>query len=182
MPRNIELKVACSADQVSTIRDRLTERVSPPFQQQSHIDTYFKVTHGRLKLRQISAADALTAELIQYERPDLSGARTSSYQRIPIDANDAEVLLSALSCALGELVVVRKHRSIAVWGSTRIHLDAVEHLGHFVELETVLDDLPEGVAAGRDEFEAVVGWLGLARMQATAGSYSDLMIEKGLFV
>jgi adenylate cyclase class IV len=76
-------------------------------------------------------------------------------------------------------VTVRKQRTVAIWRSTRIHLDQVEGLGQFVELETVLGNAPEGDAVGRVEFDDVVGWLGLASLEAIPGSYSDLLIAKG---
>lgn len=46
---------------------------------------------------------------------------------------------------------VRKQRSLYIVGRTRVHLDIVEDLGHFVELEVVLrEDEPteHGIAEG----------------------------------
>ena len=77
-------------------------------------------------------------------------------------------------------MIVRKLRSIAVVGSTRIHLDDVECLGHFVEIETILDGFRGDDEAGRNEFEAVIEWLDLARLDAIPGSYSDLLVERGI--
>ena len=39
------------------------------------------------------------------------------------------------------LVVVRKRREVLLWDNVRIHLDAVDDLGTFVELEAVVDEL-----------------------------------------
>ena len=44
-----------------------------------------------------------------------------------------------LSRALGVRGAVRKLRTVYIAGQTRIHLDDVEDLGQFVELEVVLE-------------------------------------------
>jgi adenylate cyclase class IV len=179
VPQNIEIKLACTPGQTAEIQRRLNERQLSATNHLGQIDTYFRVPHGRLKLREIDAAGEHSAELIQYHRPDDPGARTSTYRRISVDPEQAESLKAALCDALGELVTVRKQRTVAIWRSTRIHLDQVEGLGQFVELETVLGNAPEGDAVGRVEFDDVVGWLGLASLGAIPGSYSDLLIAKG---
>jgi len=43
-----------------------------------------------------------------------------------------------LEASLGVLGTVRKRRQLFIVGNTRIHLDDVENLGAFVELEVVL--------------------------------------------
>jgi adenylate cyclase class IV len=95
-------------------------------------DTYFNATVGRLKLRE---QDGETPQLIAYERPDRTGERTSSYRIVEVEA--AEELRGALAAALGVLVVVAKDRRLHLWEGVRIHLDAVECLGGFIEFEAV---------------------------------------------
>jgi len=179
VPQNIEIKVACTPGQFAEIQRHLNERQLSATDHLFQIDTYFRVPHGRLKLREIDAAGEHSAELIQYHRPDALGARTSSYRRIPVDSDQGASLKAALCSALGELTTVRKQRTVAIWRSTRIHLDQVEGLGRFVELETVLGDAPDSAAAGRVEFDDVVNWLELASLESIPGSYSDLLIAKG---
>src|SRR5271155_5219458 len=65
-------------------------------------DTYFRVPHGRLKLREEGAI----AQLISYERANESVARQSCYRLVPV--SDPAELKDALSDALGVLVVVEK--------------------------------------------------------------------------
>jgi adenylate cyclase class IV len=117
--------------------------------------------------------------LIQYCRTDQTGPRTSTYHRVPISTEQLAGIGVALLAALPVLVTVQKERTVAIWRSTRIHLDQVETLGHFVELETVLDDAQLNDAHGRAEFDSVVDWLGLAGLESIPGSYSDLIIRKG---
>jgi len=93
-------------------------------------DTYFARTTGRLKLREQEPGQT---ELIQYRRADQTGPRVSDYRVVPIA--EAEAVREALDAALGTLVVVEKSRRLLVWEGVRIHLDVVEGLGSFVELE-----------------------------------------------
>lgn len=164
--------------QMAEIQERLNERPLRSIETLIQIDTYFPVPCGRLKLREIESAGQLSAELIQYDRPDIAGARTSIYQRVDV----TPALKPVLTAALGELVTVRKRRTVAIWQSTRIHLDGVEGLGQFIELETVLDDAKGHAERGQAEYDDVVKWLGLAGSEPIPGSYSDLLIEKGQHV
>jgi homotetrameric cytidine deaminase len=95
-------------------------------------DTYFRSRGGRLKLREEEPGGAT---LIQYDRPDAGEARESRYRLTAVD--DAETLRASLDAALGTLVVVDKERHLLLWEGVRIHLDTVEGLGSFVELEGV---------------------------------------------
>ena len=138
-------------------------------------DTYFAVPRGRLKVRTIMAGDGTTtAELIAYHRPDLGGARWSSYIRTPLDPSSAPDVITALAATVDVLTHVQKRRTVARYKETRIHLDQVVGLGAFVELETVLGDRAAEVAEA--EYAAVVDLLGLAAFEPVAGSYSDLVI------
>lgn len=95
-------------------------------------DTYFAVPHGGLKLREESPG---RPHLIQFERADLPHERESSYRIVELE--DGATLRSALGAALGVRGVVEKRRRLFLWGEVRIHLDEVDGLGRFVELEAV---------------------------------------------
>jgi homotetrameric cytidine deaminase len=95
-------------------------------------DTYFSGARGRLKLREQEPGGA---QLIAYARPDSDAARTSAYRLA--DVGDPEALREALDAALGTRVVVDKRRHLLLFEGVRIHLDEVEGLGSFVELEGV---------------------------------------------
>jgi homotetrameric cytidine deaminase len=123
-------------------------------------DTYFGHANGRLKLREQDPGDA---ELIEYRRPDEAGPRVSDYRVVPVA--DAEALGEALEAALGTLVVVAKSRRLLVWEGVRIHLDEVEGLGSFLELEA------PGEGERLDELRAKLGI-----QEPIAGSYSDLLL------
>ena len=95
-------------------------------------DTYFHAVTGRLKLREIAGAPA---ELIAYSRADLSGPKVSHYHVVPV--LDPHATADALAASLGVRAVVEKRRRLVLVQNVRIHLDEVERLGRFVELEAV---------------------------------------------
>ena len=95
-------------------------------------DTYFGVAHGRLKLREEEPGGAT---LIAYERPDAASERVSSYRLVAVVEPDG--LRAALAAACGVTSVVVKRRRLLLWETVRIHLDEVDDLGSFVELEAV---------------------------------------------
>ena len=65
---------------------------------------------------------------------------------------------------------MRKHRTLYLVGRTRVHLDRVDGLGHFLELEVVLAD-GESADAGVKEARALISTLraSLTRSSARAG-------------
>ncbi len=95
-------------------------------------DSYFNVSTGGLKLREQQPGQA---HLIQFERAEEPQQRESRYRIIETD--DPQTLLAALTAALGVNVAVTKHRRLFLWQNIRIHLDDVECLGTFIELEAV---------------------------------------------
>jgi homotetrameric cytidine deaminase len=131
-------------------------------------DTYFAGARWRLKLRE---QDPGQTELIQYRRADEAGPRTSEYRVVPVGESDA--LREALDAALGTLVVVEKRRRLLLWDGVRIHLDEVEGLGSFVELEALAE-------AGGDleaKVERLRGELEIGDDSLVAQSYSDLLLD-----
>jgi adenylate cyclase class 2 len=98
----------------------------------SQRDTYFNVSTGGLKLREESPG---APHLVQFNRASEPRQRLSSYRIVAV--KDSGTLRAALAESLGELGVVTKRRHLLLWKSVRIHLDDVEGLGRFIELEAV---------------------------------------------
>ena len=94
-------------------------------------DTYFRVPHGRLKLREGRIENAL----IYYERADQASAKQSNVLLTQTRPDSA--LKAQLTQALGVLVVVKKQRETAFIDNVKFHIDRVEGLGHFVEIEAI---------------------------------------------
>lgn len=172
--RNLELKVRLPQAELGLVRDRLpTLGASEPDIQQQE-DRYFVVSDGRLKLRTVAHGSGETrAELIAYRRPDEHGPRWSSYAITQLARDQVASLAATLAQVLPERVVIRKRREIYLYGATRIHLDDVQELGTFVELETVMGSQSTGDAV--TEHQLVVDRLGLAAWPVEAESYSDLL-------
>ena len=134
MARNIEIKAKLTDDEFH----RLVSDLGKLVRQEALLiqtDTFFKTPNSRLKLREFSEG---SSELIAYDRPDQTGPRVSDYIRTPI--NHAELLKESLSRSIGIRGTVKKRRRLFLLGQTRVHLDEVEDLGNFVELEVVLRD------------------------------------------
>jgi predicted adenylyl cyclase CyaB len=171
MPRrNLELKVR--VPDLAGV-GAACRRVATPAAVMEQVDTYFHAAHGRLKLRESAgASSACEATLIAYDRPDRTDVRASDYHLVAV--SDAAGVKSALSAALGVRGVVRKRREVHMYHNVRIHLDDVEGLGTFVELEAVISpEVDEHVSLTR--LEALCGLLGLSRDDGIAGSYADLL-------
>ncbi|PLZ02003.1 adenylate cyclase [Burkholderia sp. WAC0059] len=168
MARNIEIKA--HAREFDILRERAA-RLSPDapliFRQQ---DFFYDVPRGRLKLRQFD--DGTPAELIFYLRDDLDGPKASYYTRSPV--TNAEAMHSLLATALTTRGIVSKERHVYLAGRTRIHLDRVDGLGDFVELEVLLspDDDEEG---GEAEAHAMFAKLGVDASDLVAVAYVDLL-------
>jgi predicted adenylyl cyclase CyaB len=115
-----------------------------------------------------------TPELIFYRRSDQQGPKESFYVRTPTAAPDS--LREALSLAYGQTGRVRKQRTLFLAGRTRIHLDIVEGLGQFLELEVVLRE-NELTEAGVREAEELMQRLGVDPTQLLDRAYVDLLAE-----
>lgn len=69
---------------------------------------------------------------------------------------------------------MRKQRRLFIVGRTRVHLDRVEGLGEFLELEVVLAQ-GEPAEAGIAEAHALMAQLGVDAGQLVQGAYVDLL-------
>ncbi len=170
MARNVEIKARVpDAQRFTQLCRRAQALAGGPPQTLQQDDAFFRCAQGRLKLRRF--ADG-TAELIAYARPDAAGPKTSTYQRVPVA--DADGLHAALAAACGLVGRVRKRRLLLLSGRTRIHLDEVEGLGRFLELEVVLRE-GEPACDGIDEAEALMATLGVDPGWLVEGAYLDLL-------
>lgn len=171
MKRNVEIKAKVTGlEAVRRIVEGLAD--SGPLELEQE-DTFFVCPHGRLKLRRFGGC--AEAELIYYERPESSGPRESRYIVHP--TADPEGLREVLSAAFDVRGVVRKRRAVYVIGQTRVHLDQVEELGEFVELEVVLraeQSASEGVTIAHELMEK----LDISPNQLIDRAYIDLLQDR----
>ena len=167
MQSNLELKARVASP--DAIRRVAVEIGATPDGVMRQVDTYFRVSNGRLKLRVI---DGDTGELIRYDRSETTDERVSQFERYEVADHGA--LGTMLEAALGIDIVVRKRRELFWYKGARVHLDDVENLGAFVEFE-----IP---SAGITDPEALMSELRSAfsinPRDILRPSYSDLLRER----
>jgi predicted adenylyl cyclase CyaB len=167
MPTNVEIK-AVVAD-LPALRERV-ERISGiPGEEIYQEDTFFVVPQGRLKLRVFSLE---RGELIYYERTDARDPKPSHY--LISRTSEPESLLDLLAASLGIAGHVRKHRTLYMIGNTRVHLDEVEHLGTYMELEVVLA-AGESPKDGEETARKLMDELHIDPFDLVRGAYVDLI-------
>jgi predicted adenylyl cyclase CyaB len=171
MARNVEIKA--HIDSVESLLPKAAAIATEGPIEIRQDDTFFLCGNGRLKLRTFSQEDA---ELIFYRRADQPGPKESFYLRSPVA--EPEALRDALTLAYGQAGRVRKHRTLFRVGRIRIHLDRVEGLGHFLELEVVLAG-GEPAEAGVREARELMERLGIRPSQLIEGAYVDLLGPQG---
>ena len=167
MPSNIEIKARIrDFAEIKSRAARLSD-ISPQVIPQE--DTFFSTPQGRLKLRVISESQG---QLIYYRRPDQEGPKRSNYHIS--HTSDPANLRRVLELAYGIRGVVRKTRYLYLVGQTRVHLDDVEGLGQFLELEVVMRD-GQADAEGEAIAKALMASLGVEKSDLLEGAYMDLL-------
>jgi len=161
MAMNVEIKARIK--DVDALRDRIEAISGAPCEEIHQEDTFFPVPKGRLKLRILSLE---RGELIYYDRED-------TYEPKPSHYLIAETTNPAAN-ALGLRGIVRKSRLLYRVGKTRIHLDAVEGLGSFLELEVMLDQ-GESVERGEKVAREIMTKLGIEEADLVREAYIDLL-------
>ncbi len=167
MPANIEIKAY--ARDFEEIRRRAEALSDQPMEVLYQEDIFFNTPQGRLKLRVLSANNG---QLIYYTRPNQEGPKRSDYQIYL--TSDPENLKRVLELAYGRRGIVRKRRYLYLVGQTRVHLDDVEGLGQFMELEVVLRE-GQSDAEGQAVAEELMASLGVEKNDLIEGAYMDLL-------
>jgi predicted adenylyl cyclase CyaB len=167
MARNIEIKARVADMPALTARTAAIADSGPVEIPQD--DTFFRCDNGRLKLRVFESGHG---ELIFYRRPDADGPKVSFYVLSPTESPDT--LREALTLANGQEGRVVKHRTLFLVGRTRVHLDRVQGLGDFMELEVVLAE-GEPVEDGAREAHELMARLQIPADCLVEGAYHDLL-------
>ena len=137
MPLNIEIKASCA--DFALILSRLNKSLGVERVELNQEDVFFAVPRGRLKMRCDEAFNG--SEMIYYRRDFLDGLMISRYFRQPVF--DAENKRLELEQMYGVKGVVRKHRIAFISGDIRVHLDDVEGLGQYIEIEILVSEETE---------------------------------------
>ena len=167
---NIEIKA--KSNNKDEIREILKSRTADFKGVDHQIDTYFKIDNGRLKLRE----GKIENHLIHYQREDKEGPKQSDVTLFRYDPESS--LKEILTKALGILVVVDKKREIYFIDNVKFHIDNVEDLGTFVEIEAIDNDGTIGKDELLEQCQFFLDLFKISQEELTSVSYSDLLLQK----
>ncbi|KAK2579028.1 hypothetical protein KPH14_002822 [Odynerus spinipes] len=170
--RNIEIKA--KIDDPEVLVDKLKKITKCECTVIKQCDTFFKTSKGRLKLRQFEDG---TGELIYYERTNMTGPKLCNYQITKISAETCGDLKNTLSLCYGTHGIVEKIRHLFMIDQTRVHIDDVNGLGSFMELEVVLND-NQDISMGEQIAQDIMTQLGIHRESLVPEAYVDLLNKK----
>ncbi len=169
---NIEIKAKCN--DLETIRNILTEKKAFFKGTDNQKDTYFKVKNGRLKMREGN----IEYSLVHYDREDISGPKRSDV--LYYHPRKEDLVKQQLLKAIGTLVVVNKRREIYYIDNIKFHIDEVDELGSFIEIEAI--DKTGNIGAEK-LYEQCKEYLSLFQIKdedLINNSYSDMLMKKDL--
>ena len=170
MATNIEIKArVANMGRLQSLAEQISDTPCVILDQE---DVFFNTPQGRLKLR-ILAPDS--GQLIYYTRQDTAGPKRSDYTLYY--TGEPDILRGILRAAYGIRGVVRKQRRLYTVGNTRIHLDQVEGLGAFMELEVVLRP-DQSEQQGQRVADGLMAQLEIQETDLVAAAYIDLLSDK----
>jgi adenylate cyclase, class 2 len=164
---NIEIKARCHNPEA--IEALLLEHKARFIGLDHQIDTYFNTPNGRLKLREGNIENAL----IFYNRPNQAGPKQSDI--ILYKTQPKASLKALLTQANGILAVVDKNRKIFFIDNVKFHLDTVEGLGHFVEIEAIDDNGDIGYEKLLKQCSFFMELFNITEADLMTDSYSDMV-------
>ena len=167
---NVEIKAKCP--DASLVRNYLLSKEATFTGIDEQTDTYFNVTHGRLKLRE----GTIENNLIYYERTNQAGPKNSHFNLVVIE--DANGLKEALTKSIGIKVVVSKRREIYHIRNVKFHIDQVPGLGSFIEIEAGNIRVPYSQDQLKEQCDFYLKEFGIQPDDLVEISYSDMLLEQ----
>ncbi|MCX6711061.1 MAG: class IV adenylate cyclase [Candidatus Woesearchaeota archaeon] len=166
---NIEIKARCNNPE--EIREILKSQNADYKGLDSQIDTYFRVSNGRLKLREGNIEN----DLIYYERENEKGPKQSNIILYKTAQNSQ--IKEILEKSLGTLAVVDKQREIYFIDNVKFHIDNVRNLGSFVEIEAIDRDGTIGIEKLTEQCNYYMNMFKIEKDDLIDISYSDMMLR-----
>jgi len=168
---NVEFKARCGEHEpIKEVLHKLNARYVGEDHQ---IDTYFNVEKGRLKLRE----GTIERNLIYYERANQAGPKASHVQLVSVPEAQNTDLKALLTASLGIKVVVDKLRHIYFVDNIKIHLDTVQELGSFVEVEAIDQNGTLGQEYLKNQCDDLFKRFALTTASLASRSYSDMLLD-----
>lgn len=170
MSKILNAEIKAKANNIDLLHQKLIKLGAEFKGIDNQVDTYFNVENGRLKLR----SGNIENSLIFYRRIDKAEVRESEIflEKLPPENN----MKNLLSASNGVLVEVVKARRIYFINNVKFHLDTVEGLGEFVEIEAIDESGKQDVSLLQQQCSSYVELLGLEREDFLSHSYSDLIM------
>ena len=164
---NVEIKAICKNPQQV---EQLLIATGADYKGEDHqIDTYFNISDGRLKLREGNIENAL----IYYRRNNEEGPKVSNvilYKSKP-DPNLKQILTESV----GIKVIVDKRRKIFYLNNIKFHIDNVNELGHFMEIEAIDMEGHGDREKLQRQCKKYMDLLKITQNDLIADSYSDML-------
>lgn len=137
------------------------------------VDTYFRTSSGRLKLREGTIENAL----VFYKRENKAQVRASRVLLLELaEPDEIRTVKAILESALGIAAVVDKIREIYFVGNVKIHLDRVRTLGRFLEVEALASK--GNLRQARKQAKEIKDQFGILPEDILSCSYADLVLER----
>lgn len=188
--RNIEIKARITDGTEFERKVEIAKKLTTTYSMIEQRDVFFNVTSGRLKLRflkvyAIRVTSSLLifsflftqntkSQLIQYERPDVEGPKLSKFSILQTD--EPEKLCQMLEASIGIKGEVVKTRHLFIYNQTRIHLDAVQGLGTFLEFEVCLQP-DQTIEYGTEIANEMMDIFGIRKDDMIQGAYLDELLK-----
>ena len=169
---NIEIKAKCNDPKA--IRNILIEKKAIFKGTDNQKDTYFKVKNGRLKMREGN----IEHSLVHYDREDIPGPKRSDV--LYYHPRKEDLVKQQLQKAIGTLIVVKKKREIYYIDNIKFHIDEVDELGSFVEIEAIDKTGNIGTEKLYEQCKKYLSIFQIEDKDLINNSYSDMLIKKDL--
>ena len=167
---NVEIKA--KSDNQNEIREILKSKNAKYLGTDHQIDTYFKVDNGRMKLREGNIEN----NLIHYKRENKKGPKQSKI--ILYKSEPDSSLKKLLTEAIGILAIIDKKREIYYIDNVKFHIDTVEELGTFIEIEAIDKNGKLGEDKLLQQCEFYLKLFSIPKNELVSVSYSDLLLNK----
>ncbi len=165
--KNVEIKARCRNQ--NHIREVLSQHGADYKGTDHQIDTYFRVNNGRLKLRE----GTIENSLIYYQRPNSASPKQSNINLAKLQKTEA--LKDVLTAALPVWVTVDKQREIYFIDNVKFHIDEVQQLGSFVEIEAIDENNSINAEKLHEQCNRYMQLFDISEQDLIAESYSDLL-------
>ena len=169
---NVEFKARCKDPEA--IKKILLSRNADFKGVDYQVDTYFQVNKGRLKLRE----GKIERALIFYNRKDSKEPKQSNVALFPVNSDSSALLKEILIKSLGVHAIVNKQREIYFIDNIKFHIDRVEDLGSYVEVEAIDINGNIGIKELREQCQFFLKLFKISEKDLISKSYSDLLMMR----